>query len=169
MATSRIDIHQREFERKIGYDAALQQHVGKEVVQFDWLKIGPCAALPHWKVEDVELTRIDIGDAADEWTWYYRKSNAAIKVSVASFRNDELAAMKAISEFANRSNMMTPPYTRGPKNIGTISVVLEGGDHYSVYWAFRNLKFEVDGGDKAAVTAVAHCLQDIAVAHTRPR
>jgi hypothetical protein len=169
MTTSRIDIQQREFEQKIGYDAALRQHTGKEVVQFDWLKIGPCAALPHWKIEDMELTKIDVGDAADEWTWYYRTANAVIKVSVASFRNDELAAMKAISEFANRSNMMPLPYTRGPKNIGTISVVLEADNRYGLYWAFRNLKFEVDGNDKTAVTAVANCLQDIAVAHTRPR
>lgn len=45
--TRRFDFHQREFERKIGYDAALQQHVGAEVVQLDWRKVGRCAGLRH--------------------------------------------------------------------------------------------------------------------------
>lgn len=115
------------------------------------------------------LTKVNIGDAADEWTWYYRKPTNAIEVIVSSFRNDERAAKKAISEFANRSNMVTPPYSRGPKNLGTISLVLDGRNRYALYWAFRNVKFKVDGGDRVAVTAFAHCLQAIAVANTGPR
>lgn len=51
---------------------------------------------------------------ADEWTWYYRMSGEAIKVSVSSFKNNELAAMESIAEFAHKSNMVPPPYKRGP-------------------------------------------------------
>ncbi len=169
MTTTRFDTRQREFEKNIGYDAALQQHVGNEVVTVDWLKIGPCEGLAQWKIEDAKLTNVNIGNEVDEWTWYYRKPGAAIVVSVTSFRGDELAAMKALSEFANRSNMAPLPYARGPKDLGTISVVFDKGGAYGLFWAFRNLKFEVEGADKAAVTAVAYFLQGIAAASTQPR
>ena len=169
MSARRINLQQREFEQKIGYDAALQQHVGNEIVHFDWLRLAPCGALPQWKVAHAEFANINIGNLADSWVWYYRKQNDAIKVSVESYRNDNLGAMTAIGEFSDRSNMVTPPYARGPKDIGTISLVLETEYSYELYWAYRNLKFEVGGSDKAAVTAVAHCLQDIAIANTRRR
>lgn len=169
METNTMKNQRREFERKIGYDAALQQHVGNEVVQFDWAKIRSCAELPHWEIDNLKHTVLDVGDFSDAWSWRFGKATETIEVQITSFRNDQLAAMKSISEFFHKSSIMPPPYDRGPKNLGTISIVFEGTSSYAVYWAFRNLKFDVDGNDKAAVLAVARCIQRAAAGNIHSR
>lgn len=167
--TNTMKIQQRAFEQQIGYDAALMHHVRNEVVQYDWQTVCTCPALPDWKLDKVEHTQSERGDVADEWTWYYRKSDEVIKAKVTSFRNNELAAMESIAEFAFKSSMAPPPFQRGPQDIGTISVVFEAPGRYTLDWAFRNLALMADGNNKPAVLAVAHCLQTVAASHTRPR
>lgn len=160
-------IHQREFEQKIGYDEALKRHVGSEIVILDWPRIRACSKPRNWKITEVKHTRVNIADWADEWSWYARKSNKEVIVlKIESFRNDELAALKSMSEFANKSNRTISPYERGPTDLGTISVVLDSGYSYAVYWAFRDLAFSVGGNNKAQVLVVAHCMQAVAATNT---
>jgi hypothetical protein len=169
MTNSAVKDQRREFEMRIGYDDAVKRHVGNEAVQFDWLKFEACRSLPGWTVDNAEHTALNVGDFADQWTFYFRNSAKAIKATITSFRKDELAALKAIAEYSHASNMVPPPYGRGPQELGTISIVSDVPSSYAVYWAFRNVKFDVDGNDKAAVLAAARCLQNVAAANSRPQ
>jgi hypothetical protein len=156
-----------EFRKKIAYDEAIKQHVASETVVFDWRAV---AAPPgNWTITDMEHSIINVNLLRESWSWVYLTEKQAMDVDVTSFQNDDMAAMRSISRYSHMSNMVEPPYQRGPLDLGTISIVTDNPGAYSVYWAYRDLQFIVKGADKVTVLAAAYWLQGIAERYRKPR
>jgi hypothetical protein len=162
MSTDPIEIRVELFKKKIDYDASIRRHVKSEKIDFDWGGIGSPA---NFVISDMSYERVPHPFLTDEWTWVYRSNEEGMRVKVVSYSDNQNKAIDAIANFALRSNMMEPPYVKGPSDLGTISIMLEGAGIFNVYWSYRNVEFSVEGNNKTAVLKAAYWINSIAEEH----
>lgn len=164
-----LQLHTRAFEKKIGFDEAIKNHVASEKIVFDWSTVKNPPHLVGWKIMGKRREATEGPRARERWEWGYVKKNEGVGIKILAHKIGEDSALLAIRNFANRSNMMEPPYLKGPSDLGTLSVIMPGPDGYDVYWAYRDLEFSVEATSKELALKTAYWLNSIAEAHRRPR
>ena len=167
-----IDILQRQtraFERKIGFDEAVKNHVRAEKIVFDWSTLKKPPHLGGWKIMGKRRDATGGPLARERWEWGYVKKQEGVGIKIIAHKISADSALLAIRDFAHRSNMMEPPYLKGPSDLGTLSVILPGPYGYEIYWAYRDLEFSVEATNKELALKTAHWLNSVAQAHRKPR
>ncbi len=159
----------KAFETKIEFDRAILNHVATEKIVFDWKTVGIPKHLKGWKLfsQNYDVPRDE--HASETWRWSYAKKGRGINIQVTSYKTGNQAALLAIRDFPNRSNSVEPPYSKGPADLGTISLITENGSGDSFYWADRDLEFSVEASYPDDAIKTAYWLNSIAQAHRQPR
>ena len=161
----------RPFGVKIGYDQARQKHVVDERIAYDWKDAPVPSHLKDWTRVNFSTWNSPAGapQVKEGWEWGYSNGKDGMEVKVTAFLGGGHASLDAIRGFALRSSMPEPPWEKGPGDLGTLSIQSDSSTGFSVYWAYRDLMFAVEGTSKEEVLKTAYWLTNIAEAHRRKR
>lgn len=126
-------------KQRVGYEAAMATERSGEHVALDLKRFPVPDALRDWAL-DREVDKIS--DTEVELSMRFTRGPGVVTVSITAFPPPErgLVAKKLIDR-ANAVTRATITDTRGPKDLGTLS--LTPGSGGTVYWIFRNIYAEV--------------------------
>lgn len=159
----------KSFEKKIDFERALSNHVSSEKIVFGWSTIENPPHLVGWELTGQHHETTGGPLAQENWKWAYKKNEEGVGITIISHKIGEQSALFAIRDFANNSNMLEPPYLKGPTDLGTVSVVVPVPYGYEVHWAYRDLEFSVEATDKSSCLKTAYWLNSVAQAHRKQR
>lgn len=126
-------------KQRIGYDAALATERTDEQVALDLHSLPVPDALSDWALE----RQVDkIADDEAELQMRFKRGDGVVTIKLTLFAPRE--RQRVASKLINRANAVTRAeitLTRGPVDLGTLSLTRESGGN--VYWIFRNVYAEV--------------------------
>ena len=161
------ELRVKAFEKKIDFNRAVLNHVASEKIVFNWKNVDIPTHLNGWKLVNQDYTVLKGKHAREIWEWAYTKNSDGIGIEVTSYKTGNQDALLAIRDLVNMSSMAEPPFIKGPADLGTISATLPDG--YTLYWAYRDLSFKIEGTDKDILLKTAYWLNSVAEGHRHPR
>lgn len=128
-------------KRSVGYDAALAQERTDEHVAMDWPVFPAPDSLQAWTLER-DITQISEGEQMLRMR--FTQGDARITIRISAFAAQERA--RVADKLIQRADAVTSAHisdTRGPSELGTLSLVPAATTTRVVYWIFRNIYSEV--------------------------
>lgn len=152
----------QKFKKEIGFNELKNKRSTNTGVVVEWPSPDTCPILSNkgWNIESDDVEPLNEGI---EGEWILKKGDETILLRIFVSCTGIEHAHQRLIEIASATTMMTIPFKKCLRPIGTLSVYISAAENQTYIWIFNNVCFYVRGIDTGAdIEAFANWIQSFA-------